>query len=566
MSDWTLPPSGDRRGGMYIKTAIGTVVLGCGLGGLVLATILAIAWSGVDRRSRELSHDAAAIVDLRRLDDELAEWATKVDLVLASGQTWFIDDLKRASARMHALLERMEWDALTTIRGEMARYLDREVDRLHDAIVAFGESRDEELQRHLEASDQEFTPLVNRFHQVDAEIQALIEAQRTDLERARATLGTVSWASTGAFLLFIAMLWRWATSRITRPLGELAVATHKALQSGAPLEVNPTGPMEVRMLTASVMSLTGSLEGLVEDRTRAIETMSELRRVIIDTVPLPLVHIGVDGTLLTCNRACEDFFGVTERATVIGRAIDTLPLGPLIRSGAGERTVVDGAGRTRTVIVVMASASRELGRVVCLVDVTDRVEQAAKLKSMLRELDHRVRNSLAAIQTLIDIERGKSAQSDVHLSDLSGRIQSMARAYELLAVSQWSGVNLQEAVYIIMKPWASAHDVQINGVEVRLRPDRAMPVCLLLNELVTNAVKYGSLSTATGSVSIRWRVSGGRVNLTWEERGGPALAGPPPRTGTGLSLVEGFVEHQLGGQATLQWNPEGLQASFQFDV
>ena len=114
MSDWTLPPSGDRRGGMYIKTAIGTVVLGCGLGGLVLATILAIAWSGVDRRARELSHDAAAIVDLRRLDDELAEWATKVDLVLASGQTWFIDDLKRASARMHALLERMEWDALTT--------------------------------------------------------------------------------------------------------------------------------------------------------------------------------------------------------------------------------------------------------------------------------------------------------------------------------------------------------------------------------------------------------------------------------------------------------------------
>ena len=85
----------DSAHGLRIETAIGVVVVGCGIGGLLLATMLALAWTWIDHRSTELSRDTSAVHDLRRLDDELAEWATKVDLVLGSGQTWFMDDLDR---------------------------------------------------------------------------------------------------------------------------------------------------------------------------------------------------------------------------------------------------------------------------------------------------------------------------------------------------------------------------------------------------------------------------------------------------------------------------------------
>ena len=127
----------DSAHGLRIGTAIGVVVAGCGIGGLLLATMLAIAWTWVDHRSTELSRDTSAVHDLRRLDDELAEWATKVDLVLGSGQTWFMDDLDRAAARMRTLLEGMKWDAMLTIRGDFDWYLDRELARLDETAANF---------------------------------------------------------------------------------------------------------------------------------------------------------------------------------------------------------------------------------------------------------------------------------------------------------------------------------------------------------------------------------------------------------------------------------------------
>jgi two-component sensor histidine kinase len=366
------------------------------------------------------------------------------------------------------------------------------------------------------------------------------------------------------YLLFIAILWRWASAKITRPLAGLALATRESLESGKPLAVDPIGPHEVRMLTQSVTSLTDTLESTVQARTASLNEMAELRRVILDTVPLPLVHIGVDGTLLTCNAACESFFGITKSGEVIGHPVDELPLGPLLRAADGEHVVVDGEGRRRTVHVFTATVSGDVGWVLCLIDVTERVEHALRLRSMLWELDHRVRNSLAAIQTLVDMERTSLQPLGADLSDLSGRIQSMARAHELLAVSQWSGVALREAVEIILNPWAADQSVTIEGVDVRLSAERAMPVCMLLNELATNAVKHGSLSVPTGTLRVEWVLKSGDLLLTWIEADGPAIDGDPTSSGSGLELIRGFVEHQLEGALTMNWLPSGLQVSMRF--
>ena len=549
--------------GLRIGTAIGFVVIGCCIGGLALATALGLAWTSVDRRSTELSRDTVAVEDLRRLDDELAAWATKVDLVLASEQTWFMPDLERAGTRLHALLGRLKWDAAKEIRRDLALYVDIEIARLHEAVIDFGVGRSDRLREALAASDEEFSGLVERFRKVEAQIQSILTQQRVALDVARSTLRTTSWAATGIYLLFIAILWRWASAKITRPLVELARATRESLQSGQPLDVDPVGPHEARMLTQSVTSLTSTLESTVQARTASIEEMAELRRVILDTVPLPLVHIGVDRTLLTCNAACEAFFGSTATEAV-GRPIDELPLGPLLRAADGEHEVVDGKGRCRNVHVFTATVSGDVGWVLCLIDVTERVEHALRLRSMLWELDHRVRNSLAAIQTLVEIERSSLQPLGADLGDLSGRIQSMARAHELLAVSQWSGVALREAVEIILNPWAAGQKVIIEGVDVRLSAERAMPVCMLLNELATNAVKHGALSVPTGTLRVEWVLKSGDLSMIWTEAGGPAIDGDPTSTGSGLELIRGFVEHQLAGSLIMNWLPTGLQASMRF--
>ena len=552
-----------QTSGLRIGTAIGVVVFGCCIGGLALAISLALAWTSVDRRSTKLSQDTVAIEDLKRLDDELAMWATKVDLVLGSGQTWFMPDLERAGTRLHTLLGRVQWDAAKEIRSDLALYIDREIARLQEAVVDHGENRIDRLAEALAASDMEFDDLLERFRKADVQIQSMLTQQRSELDVARTTLRTTSWVATGVYLLFIVILWRWASAKITRPIAELALATRESLDSGTQLAVSPIGPHEICMLTESVTSLTDTLESTVQARTESLKEMAELRKVILDTVPLPLVHIGVDGTLLSCNAACESFFGSTS-ADAIGHSVDKLPLGPLLQAGDGEHVVVDGEGRKRTVHVFTATVSGDVGWVLCLTDVTERVDHALRLRSMLWELDHRVRNSLAAIQTLVDMERASLQPLGADLGDLSGRIQSMARAHELLAVSQWSGVALREAVEIILNPWAAAQEVAIEGVDVRLSAERAMPVCMLLNELATNAVKHGSLAVSTGTLRVEWVLKSGDLLLTWTEAGGPAIDCEPTSFGSGIELIRGFVEHQLEGVLTMNWLPSGLQVSMRF--
>ncbi|MBT7350981.1 MAG: hypothetical protein HN811_00815 [Phycisphaerae bacterium] len=549
--------------GLRITCSLAIVVIGCAIGGLALATSLWFGWTSVDQSSTKLAHDTVEVEDLKRLDDELAMWATKVDLVLGSGQTWFMPDLERAGARLHTLLGRLTWDAAKEIRSDLALYVDIEIARLHEAVIDFGEGRSDRLRESLAKSDEEFSGLVERFHKVEAQIQSVLTQQRAELVVARATLRTTSWVATGIYLLFIAVLWWWASKKITGPIRTLAQATRRSLQSGQPLAIEPIGLREVRILIQSVTALTGGLEATVHERTESLKEMAELRRVILDTVPLPLVHIGMDGTLLTCNAACESFFGSTA-AVAIGNSVDELPLGPLLRAGDGEHVVVDGEGCKRTVHVFTAPVSGDVGWVLCLIDVTERVDHALRLRSMLWELDHRVRNSLAAIQTLVDIERASLQPIGADLGELSGRIQSMAGAHELLADSQWSGVALRKAVEIILDPWVGGQETTIEGVDVQLSAEHAMPVCMLLNELATNAVKHGALSVLTGTLRVEWVLQSGDLSMIWTEAGGPAIAGEPTSTGSGLELIHGFVEHQLAGSLTMNWLPRGLQASMRF--
>ena len=189
---------------------------------------------------------------------------------------------------------------------------------------------------------------------------------------------------------------------------------------------------------------------------------------------------------------------------------------------------------------------------------------AAKLRSMLRELDHRVRNTLAAIQSLVEMQLAAEDYTRDGLLVLSGRIQAMARAHELLAVTPRAGVDLEDAIEVILRPWAPEDSVILQGEQVRISPETALPMCLLINELATNAVKHGSLAAAGGSLSIDWSNQDGFVTLNWIETGGLSCSEPDQANGAGLGLIRGFAEHQMHGTCKFDWHADGLRVHLQF--
>jgi two-component sensor histidine kinase len=147
--------------------------------------------------------------------------------------------------------------------------------------------------------------------------------------------------------------------------------------------------------------------------------------------------------------------------------------------------------------------------------------------------------------------------------DLESRLMALSRAHDVLTRESWEGAVLGDVVSVALEPYRARGENRFNvrGPEVRLPPRMALPIAMALQELVTNAVKHGSLSNETGEVHLSWDVSerdtGRELRLTWEECCGPPVS-PPKRRGFGSRLIERGVGPELGGTAELRYDPTGL--------
>ncbi|MCH2132336.1 MAG: PAS domain S-box protein [Phycisphaerales bacterium] len=188
-------------------------------------------------------------------------------------------------------------------------------------------------------------------------------------------------------------------------------------------------------------------------------------------------------------------------------------------------------------------------------------EYGRRQRAMLRELDHRVKNNLAIILSMADQTARETDSIEVFQEAFSGRINSMARAHELLAASQWSGADLRQALQIVLAANRGAGRTTIEGPTVVLPPEVSTSTCLVLNELATNALKHGSLSVPDGRIEVSWLLEGDDLILTWWERGGP-VPELPFATGMGTRLIDGFINYQLGGAVEMAIADGGLQYRF----
>ena len=176
--------------------------------------------------------------------------------------------------------------------------------------------------------------------------------------------------------------------------------------------------------------------------------------------------------------------------------------------------------------------------------------------TMLHELNHRVKNTLATVQALARQSRGAEGV-------LEARILALSKTHDLLTREDWSGASLSEVLESELSPYRTGGDqIGLDGPDVALSPRHVLALGMTIHELTTNAAKYGALSAPGGRVRVSWSLvttEAGmpRLRLTWQESGGPPVA-PPGRRGFGSRLIERGLAGAVGGRAELDFARDGL--------
>ncbi|HWH18075.1 MAG TPA: HWE histidine kinase domain-containing protein [Allosphingosinicella sp.] len=204
---------------------------------------------------------------------------------------------------------------------------------------------------------------------------------------------------------------------------------------------------------------------------------------------------------------------------------------------------------------------RTLGEQVGRVLERKRTEEHQRL--LINELNHRVKNTLAIVQSVAAQTFKGEAADPAAKQAFESRLGALAAAHDVLTAENWESASLDEVVRKTgLGCGADGGRIQVEGPDVRLAPRTAVFLSMALHELCTNAVKYGSLSNASGTVAVSWDVletpGGEELRLQWQEMGGPPVV-PPSARGFGTRMIERGLASELGGTVRLEFMPKGLR-------
>ncbi|HEY2445608.1 MAG TPA: response regulator [Rhizomicrobium sp.] len=239
-------------------------------------------------------------------------------------------------------------------------------------------------------------------------------------------------------------------------------------------------------------------------------------------------------------------------------------ISPAQSSWRTDFRVVRSDGEMRWCIGTAAATYDEGGRLVRLsgvaADITERKRIEDHQALLAREVDHRAKNSLAVVQSIVRLTRADSIKA--YMMSVEGRIQALSKVHSLLAHSRWQGADLHTLVQEELTPYqmGGAEHISISGPRVQVTPPVAQTLALALHELATNAAKYGALSVEQGRVRLSWQVTPRGVEVTWSEMNGPPVT-TPQRAGLGLQMIGSGVQSLMGGNANFDWRPKGLECA-----
>jgi two-component system, chemotaxis family, CheB/CheR fusion protein len=295
-----------------------------------------------------------------------------------------------------------------------------------------------------------------------------------------------------------------------------------------------------------------------EDALRISERRLRQKTQLVELSRDPIFIWDYDGTIIEWNRGSEELYGYS-RHEAVGKRKDLL-LGTIVPGGSfadlrvklleegswnGELKHRTKAGRELIVesrIILEQIEGRQLA-LESIRDVTERKAWEEQQKLLLGELTHRVKNTLAVVQSIVHQTRRFSKSYEQFTERLDGRLASLAKAHSLLVDSDWKGTDLATLAQMQLEPYISSNPggMRISDDPVFLPTDLATPFGLVLHELATNSAKYGSFSRRGGVVDLSWAMrtrNDQRVlTVVWRESGGPAVT-EPKTTGFGSQLIE----------------------------
>jgi PAS domain S-box-containing protein len=369
-------------------------------------------------------------------------------------------------------------------------------------------------------------------------------------------------------------------SYVQAPLRTYAAAAGN-LARGEPMPKVATPLREVRRLGQGLEAASAALSAGMRQRDAALTELreSEARfRHMADSAPALIWMTDADGAISFANlhydhifgRPAEEMLGAGWRAIVHPDDLAEVEarFGEAFARRAPLRLeirVVDRDGATRWLrcegVPRLDDHGGFLGYTGCNVDVTDAKIAGEHQTLLIHELNHRVKNTLATVQSIaMQSLRGlKGPQADAARAAFEARLLALARAHDVLTRQSWESADLDEVVADAVAPLDGTRTrFAIAGPPVRLPPRMALSIAMALHELGTNAVKYGALSNAAGRVAVAWTIEAdARLHLTWTERGGPPVEAPESR-GFGSRLIERNLARELAGSVSLGFAREGV--------
>ncbi|SFN78113.1 PAS domain S-box-containing protein [Pseudomonas sp. NFACC24-1] len=212
-----------------------------------------------------------------------------------------------------------------------------------------------------------------------------------------------------------------------------------------------------------------------------------------------------------------------------------------------------------------------VGAINMLVDISERKQAENRQKTLIDELNHRVKNTLATVQSLAAQTARNAEDAKDGYRRFEARLLALSRAHDLLTKRHWGQTPLDTLAHEVLLP-VFGHEpgrVVIEGACVDIGTRVALNLTMTLNELAINALKYGAMSVETGTLAVTWQLQtqadGTWLTLDWQERGGP-LVSPPEREGLGSRLMKRCIERDLGGTFDLTYAPQGVCCRFSFPI
>ncbi|TNC48591.1 PAS domain S-box protein [Rubellimicrobium rubrum] len=316
--------------------------------------------------------------------------------------------------------------------------------------------------------------------------------------------------------------------------------------------------------------------GFVQDITEAKQQANLLSqrerhlRAVMDSVTDCFYAVDGEWRITLFNRAAEQYYGIG-RDAVLGRKLwEAFPAhaGSVfdlqLKRVMEDRVPVTFEARSVVFpdrfIEMRVSPKEGSGLAVAFSDISSRKAQERQRELLINELNHRVKNTLAVVQSIATQSLRDTRVPQDTRAAFEGRLMALAAAHDLLTRESWETAQLGTVVRAALQPFDSEHRFEVSGPDLRLRPQAAVSLTLALHELATNATKYGALSNKSGTVAVTWTVSTDEMpmfHLTWAEQGGPPVT-PPTRSGFGSRLIQKGLAGELGGPVTVEFLPDGV--------